>query len=99
MTGKPGKNPLRLRRKHGDGKGIDATAADGARLVHAQSIRNAIVAGLIVFVMFCVMWIAVTAMTNRVFPWMTVVLGGMLGANSLAALALGSGLRGTGRLQ
>ncbi len=89
MTGKPGKNPLRLRRKHGDGKGIDATAADGARLVHAQSIRNAIVAGLIVFVMFCVMWIAVTAMTNRVFPWMTVVLGGMLG---LAIRRTGRGL-------
>lgn len=79
MTKKPNPNPLRLRKKHGDGSGLDVSAADGGRLVRAQSLRNAIVASLIVVVVFCVLWVYLTVLTNRVFPWMTVVLGAMLG--------------------
>ena len=79
MEKTPNPNPLRLRKKHGDGSGLDVTAADGERLVRAQSFRNAVVAGFIVVVVFCVLWILVSALTNRVFPWMTVVLGAMLG--------------------
>jgi hypothetical protein len=71
--------PLRLRKKHGEGRMLDATAEDGARLERAQSFRNAVVAGLIALVVFCVLWISLSSLTNRVFPWMTVVLGGMLG--------------------
>ena len=76
--GKP-ENLLRLRKRHGDGRTLDATADDGARLERAQSLRNAVVAGLITLVVFCVLWVSLSALTNRVFPWMTVVLGGMLG--------------------
>ena len=76
--GKP-KNLLRLRKRHGDGRTLGATADDGARLVRAQSFRNAVVAGLIVLVVFCSLWVSLSALTNRVFPWMTVVLGAMLG--------------------
>ena len=76
--GKP-ENPLRLRKRHGDGRTLDATAADGARMVRAQSLRNAIVAGCITTIVFCVLWVSLSALTNRVFPWMTVVLGAMLG--------------------
>lgn len=72
-------SPLRLRRKHGDGRRPAATAEDGARLVRAQSLRNAVVAGLITFVLFCVGWVAVSSLTGRVFAWMTVVLGAALG--------------------
>ncbi|MDH3615687.1 MAG: hypothetical protein OEQ90_04370 [Gammaproteobacteria bacterium] len=79
MKKTPNPNPLRLRKKHGDGSGIDVTAADGERLVRAQSMRNAIVAGLIVIIVFCILWVSLTVQTNRVFPWMTVVLGAMLG--------------------
>ena len=70
---KPG--PLRLRRKHGEGRAPDATPEDGARLVRAQSLRNAIVASLIVIIVFCLAWVALTSLANRVFPWLTVVLG------------------------
>lgn len=42
-------------------------------------MRNAVVAGLIVLIVFCGLWIAISALTNRVFPWMTVVLGWMIG--------------------
>ena len=77
----PGKTPqpLRLKKKHGEGRRPDATAADGARLVRAQSLRNAIMAGLIVIIVFCALWIATASLTGRVFAWMTVVLGYLLG--------------------
>jgi hypothetical protein len=82
-------SPLRLQRKHGEGRTPDATPEDGARLVRAQSLRNAITASLIVIILFCPAWVALTSLTNRVFPWMTVVLGGALG---IAVQRTGRGL-------
>lgn len=79
MTRKENPHPLRLRRRHGEGKSPAATAADGARLVRAQSLRNAIVAGLVTFIVFCLGWILLSGATNRVFAPMTVVLGVALG--------------------
>lgn len=72
-------NPLRLRKRHGSGVRKDVTPADGRKLVQAQSVRNAIVAGLIAIIIFSLFWIALTELTNRVFPWLTVVLGFLLG--------------------
>ena len=79
MTGKPNPHPLRLRRKHGEGRGLEVSAADGARLVRAQSLRAGIMASLIVILVFCVAWVALTSLTGRVFTWMTVVLGAGVG--------------------
>ena len=42
-------------------------------------MRHALVAGLITIVIFCVLWIALSSLINRVFPWMTILLGAMLG--------------------
>jgi hypothetical protein len=72
-------NPLRLRKKHGSGKPTEVTSADGKRLVKAQSVRNSIVAGLIVIIIFSLFWMALSELTNRVFPWFTIVLGFLLG--------------------
>lgn len=72
-------NPLRLRKKHGSGQHRDVNVADGKRLVQLQSLRNALTAGLIAIIVFCVLWVALTSLSNRVFPWMTVLLGAMLG--------------------
>jgi hypothetical protein len=72
-------NPLRLRKRHGSGARPDVTSADGRRLIAAQSVRNAIVAALITVIIFSLFWIALTELTNRVFPWLTVVLGFLLG--------------------
>lgn len=72
-------NLLRLRKRHGEGRPTEVTGADGARLVRAQSFRNAVVASLITIIVFCLAWIALSSLTNRVFPWMTVVLGGAVG--------------------
>ena len=71
--------PLRLRRKHGEGERPEVTADDGARLVRAQSLRNAFVAGLITVIVFSLLWILLSGATGRVFPWMTVTLGVALG--------------------
>lgn len=72
-------SPLRLRKKHGTGAKSDVTSADGERLVQAQSVRNAIVAGIITVIVFSFFWTTLTELTNRVFPWLTVVLGFLLG--------------------
>ena len=79
MSGTNNPQPLRLRRKHGEGRKPEVTASDGARLVRAQSLRNAITAGLVVLILFCLLWILVSSLTDRVFPWMTVVLGYLVG--------------------
>jgi hypothetical protein len=79
MTDTPPKLPLRLPRKHGPGTRRNVSVADGERLVAAQSIRNAIVVGLIAIIVFCGLWAALTSLVNKVFPWMTVLLGVMLG--------------------
>lgn len=72
-------SPLRLRKKHGSGRQKELTPDDGRRLVAAQSIRNAIVAGFIAIIVFSIFWIMLSELTNRVFPWFTVVLGFLLG--------------------
>ena len=79
MTNAPEQQPLRLRKKHGYGRRRDVTAEDGKRLVQAQSLRNAFVAALITIMVFSVLWAAFSSALDRVFPWMTVVLGAMLG--------------------
>jgi hypothetical protein len=72
-------NLLRLRKKHGSGMPSNVTSADGRKLVGTQSVRNAVVAALITAVIFTLFWIALTDLTNRVFPWATVVLGFLMG--------------------
>jgi len=78
-------SPLRLRKKHGSGKPTQVTSADGNRLASAQSIRNTVVAGLIVIIIFSMFWIALSALSNRVFPWFTIVLGFLLGHSTRLA--------------
>lgn len=75
----PKPSPLRLRKKHGEGDKSDVTAADGERLVRQQSLRNALAVSLITLAIFCALWVSLSSLTSRVFPWMTVVLGALLG--------------------
>ena len=57
----------------------EASAADGEQLANAQSFRDAVVAGLIVIILFSVLWAMLSTLVNRIFPWMTVVLGVLIG--------------------
>lgn len=72
-------NPLRLRKRHGTGERPDVGPADGERLVGQQSIRGALVAALLATMLFCIAWVAICSLTYRIFPWMTIVLGTMVG--------------------
>lgn len=70
---------LRLPKRHGPGVGTEITAADGARLHRAQSLRGAVLAGLVAVVLFCVLWSMLSALINRIFPWFTLLLGLVVG--------------------
>lgn len=72
-------HPLRLRKKHGSGVDRDVTPIDGKRLADAQSVGNALLAGMLAVIVFSVFWVAISAITNRVFPWLTVFLGYLIG--------------------
>ncbi len=72
------KSVLRLPKRHVGAPG-SSSAADGERLVEAQSFRDAAVAGLIVIILFSVLWAMLSTLGNRIFPWMTVVLGILIG--------------------
>ena len=52
---------------------------DVQQLVAAQSLRDAVIAGVIAIVLFSVLWAMLSTLVNRIFPWMTVVLGVVIG--------------------
>lgn len=69
------KQVLRLWKKHRPGAHERPTPADGVRLLQAQSVPQAIAGGAIAIVVFCILWLMVTTAFERIFPWMTLVLG------------------------
>ncbi len=79
MTAEPKHQVLRLRKKHAPGSHERPAAADGERLVHAQSLRHAAMAAVIAIVIFAVIWSMLTAASGRIFPWMTMLLGVLVG--------------------
>lgn len=79
MTGDAKQQVLRLRKKHASGVHAKPELSDGARLVAAQSMPNAIVAALVVIVMFAIVWSMLSVALSRVFPWFTLLLGFLVG--------------------
>jgi len=67
----------RMRKRHAPKR--TAEAGDGRRILAQQSFRDAVFAGFIVVVLFSVLWAMFSTLTNRIFPWMTVVLGILVG--------------------
>ena len=82
------KKVLRLPKRHA-GKVADAEPVDGRRLVREQSVSNAIYAGLIVVIVFSILWAMASTLLSRIFPWMTMILGVLVG---LAVRRAGRGL-------
>lgn len=74
MTNKPVKSIVRLPRRH-RGAPLRADEVDVNELINDQSLRDAIVGGLIVIIAFSVLWAMLSTLANRIFPWMTVLLG------------------------
>ncbi len=79
MAYDPDNQVLRLPKKHAPGIDEPPDPDLGRRLVAAQSVRNALTGGLLAVVAFAVIWVVVTAVTERIFPWFTVLLGFGLG--------------------
>lgn len=69
---------MRLPRRH-QRTVYHADEIDVEALVADQSLRAAIAAGLIVIVMFSIFWVMLSTLVNRIFPWMTVLLGVFVG--------------------
>lgn len=80
---------LRLPKRHAPKVTTDVTSADGERLVRAQSLRDAIVAGLIAVIVFCVLFSMLSALIDRMFPWFPLLLGLVVG---LVVRRAGNGL-------
>jgi len=78
-----------MRKRHTPEHTICANAADGRRLFEQQSVRDAITASLIVIIVFSILWAMLSTLMNRIFPWMTLVLGIFIG---LAVRRAGRGL-------
>ena len=80
---------LRLRKRHSPGQHEKPTVEDGARLVRAQSLRQAFMAALIVVTLFAILWSMLSDALNRIYPWMPLALGLLVG---LAVRRAGLGL-------
>ena len=74
MTTKPHKSVLRLPKKH-RGAADKAEQVDVPKLLAQQSLRDAVVGGLIVIILFSLLWSMLSTLVDRIFPWMTVLLG------------------------
>jgi len=48
-------------------------------MVQDQSLRDALLASLIVVILFSILWAMLSTLSNRIFPWMTIVLGILVG--------------------
>lgn len=79
MTNKPARSALRLQKKHTPRDTVNLSADDGKALHKTQSPRDAVIAGLIVVILFSVLWAMLSTLSNRIFPWMTIVLGIFVG--------------------
>jgi len=77
MARDPNQQVLRLRKKHASGRHAEPEV--GARLIHAQSLSNALVGALVVIVVFAMLWSMLSVALSRVFPWLSVLLGFLVG--------------------
>lgn len=89
MSEEQKKQVLRLPKRHSREQAERPDPEAGARLVRAQSLRGAFVAALLAIVAFSAIWVMLSTALGRVFPWMTVVQGLIIG---LAVRRAGRGL-------
>ena len=87
LNSPPKKSILRLRKKHDRGSRRGAPPPDPEKLLAAQSVRSALIAGIAVLVLMIALWTWLAVVLGRVFPWFSVAQG----------LALGIAVRRYGR--
>jgi hypothetical protein len=72
------KSVFRLPKRHA-GAAAHSTPALGGQLVEEQSLPNALFAGLVIIIIFSILWAMASTLLNRILPWMTLILGILVG--------------------
>jgi len=72
------KSVFRLPKRH-TGAATNAGPELGQKLMSQQSLLNALCAGLIIIIVFSALWAMASTLINRILPWMTVILGILVG--------------------
>lgn len=68
-----------MRKRHTPSERVTLGADAGRKLEKQQSIRDAVVGGVIVVILFSILWAMLSTLINRIFPWMTILLGMLVG--------------------
>jgi len=68
-----------MRKRHTPDVQAQAEPADGRRLIDEQSVRDAVLAGLVAVILFSILWAMVSTLLSRIFPWVTLFLGVVVG--------------------
>jgi hypothetical protein len=89
MSQEQPKQVLRLPKRHSRDRAARPDPEAGARLVRAQSLRGAVIAAVLAIIAFGALWVLLSTALGRLFPWMTVVQGAIIG---LAVRRAGRGL-------
>ncbi|NCF24256.1 MAG: hypothetical protein GWP60_06925 [Gammaproteobacteria bacterium] len=79
MSEEQRKQVLRLPKRHSRERAERPDPEVGARLFREQSLRGAIVAALVSIIAFGFIWAMLSTALEKVFPWMTVVQGLIVG--------------------
>ena len=80
---------LRLKKKHSPKQQYTGPPPDAKRILAQQSVAGAIAGGVAAVLVFGWLWALVSVRTDRVFPWMTVLIGAIVG---IAVRRYGRGL-------
>lgn len=68
-----------MRKRHSPDEPVTLGAEDGRKLEKQQSLRDATAAALIVVILFSILWAMLSTLVGGIYPWMTVVLGMLVG--------------------
>ena len=79
MAYDPNNQALRLPKKHAPAIAGKPDPELGRRIEAAQSLRNAVTVSMIVLIAFTLLWLLLTSVGGRVFPWFALLLGPPLG--------------------
>ena len=72
------KSVFRLPKRHA-GATANSGPELGGQLMSEQSLSNALYTGLIIIIVFSVLWAMLSTLIDRILPWMTVILGILVG--------------------
>lgn len=89
MSANQGKQVLRLPKRHSRESAAPPDPGEGARLIRQQSLRAAVLASLIVVIVFSAAWALLSVAIGRVFPWLTLAQALLVG---LAVRCAGRGI-------